>query len=76
MVGKWWVDYAAQSVIHALVAALAIEALLQIWHARAPDDRLALRLLGLGQPLLRQGEVQGRSAASTDFCRYGHVRVP
>ena len=52
MVGKWWVDYAAQSVIHALVAALAIEALLQIWHARAPDDRLALRLLGLGQPLV------------------------
>src|SRR6266702_905363 len=52
MVGKWWVDYAAQSVIHALVAALAVEALLQIWHARAPDDRLALRLLGLGQPLV------------------------
>ncbi len=52
MVGKWWVDYAAQSVIHAFVAALAIEALLRIWRARAPDDRLALRLLGLGQPLV------------------------
>jgi Zn-dependent protease with chaperone function len=52
MVGKWWVDYAAQSVIHALVAALAIEALLRIWRARAPDDRLALRLLGLCQPLV------------------------
>ncbi|HEX9290649.1 MAG TPA: M56 family metallopeptidase [Anaeromyxobacteraceae bacterium] len=47
-----WVDYAAQSMVHALVAALAIEALLRLWRARAPDDRLALRLLGLGQPLL------------------------
>ena len=50
--GKWWVDYAAQSVIHALVAALAIEALLRLWRARAPGDRLAMRLLGLGQPLV------------------------
>jgi Zn-dependent protease with chaperone function len=49
--GKWF-DYAAQSMIHALVAALAIEALLRLWRARAPDDRLALRLLGLGQPLI------------------------
>jgi Zn-dependent protease with chaperone function len=51
MSGKW-VDYAAQSVIHALVAAVAIEALLKLWRARAPGDRLVLRLLGLGQPLL------------------------
>jgi Zn-dependent protease with chaperone function len=50
--GKWWVDYAAQSVIHALIAALAIEALLRLWRARAPGDRLAMRLLGLGQPLV------------------------
>lgn len=49
--GKWF-DYAAQSVTHALVAALAIEALLRLWRVRAPDDRLALRLLGLGQPLV------------------------
>lgn len=51
MPGKWF-DYCAQSMIHALVAALAAEALLRVWHARAPDDRLAVRLLGLGQPLL------------------------
>jgi Zn-dependent protease with chaperone function len=49
--GKWF-EYAAQSMTHALVAALAIEALLRLWRARAPDDRLALRLVGLGQPLL------------------------
>jgi Zn-dependent protease with chaperone function len=49
--GKWF-EYAAQSMTHALVAALAIEALLRLWRARAPDDRLALRLVGLGQPVL------------------------
>ncbi len=49
--GKWF-DYVAQSMIHALVAALAVEALLRLWRARAPGDRLAARLLGLGQPLL------------------------
>jgi Zn-dependent protease with chaperone function len=48
--GKW-VDYAAQSMIHAFVAGMAMEALLRLWRARAPDDRLALRLLGLCQPL-------------------------
>jgi len=46
-----WVEYAAQSLMHALVAALAIEALLRVWRARAPDDRLSLRALGLCQPL-------------------------
>jgi Zn-dependent protease with chaperone function len=51
MPGKWF-DYAAQSMTHALVAALAIEALLRLWRVRAPDDRLALRLLGLGQPFV------------------------
>jgi Zn-dependent protease with chaperone function len=46
-----WVEYAAQSMAHALVAALAVEALLRVWRARAPDDRLALRALALCQPL-------------------------
>jgi Zn-dependent protease with chaperone function len=49
--GKWF-DYAAQSMVHAFVAALAVEALLRAWHGRAPDDRLVLRLLGIAQPLL------------------------
>ena len=51
MLNERWVDFAAQSMMHALVAALAIEALLQVWRARAPDDRLVLRILGLCQPL-------------------------
>ncbi len=51
MVAGNWFDYAAQSLTHALVAALVVEALLRMWHARSPDDRLVLRLCGLGQPL-------------------------
>ncbi len=51
MPGKWF-DYAAESMTHALVAALAMEALLRAWRARSPDDRLVLRLVGLVQPLL------------------------
>jgi len=47
-----WVDFAAQSMMHGLVAALAVEALLRVWRARAPDDRLVLRSLGLWQPLV------------------------
>jgi Zn-dependent protease with chaperone function len=39
-------------MLHALIAALAIEALLRLWRARAPGDRLVSRLLGLCQPLL------------------------
>jgi Zn-dependent protease with chaperone function len=39
-------------MVHALVAALAMEALLQIWHVKAPGDRLGLRMAGLLQPLL------------------------
>lgn len=47
-----WVDLAAQSLTHAFVAALGVEALLRLWGARAPVDRLAARLVGLAQPLV------------------------
>ena len=52
MLAVKWVDLLAQSMLHALVAALAVEALLRLWRARAPGDRLTLRSLGLLQPLL------------------------
>ena len=45
-------DYLAQSTLHALVAALAVEALLRLWRVGAPLDRLAIRSLGLAQSLL------------------------
>jgi Zn-dependent protease with chaperone function len=51
MLTERWVEYAAQSMTHALVAALAVEALLRVWRARAPDDRLVLRSLALCLPL-------------------------
>jgi len=46
-----WADLLAQSIVHALVAALAVEALVRVWRVRMPDERLGLRLAALAQPL-------------------------
>ena len=73
MLNGRWVDYAAQSMMHALVAALAIEALLQVWRARAPDDRLVLRILGLCQPLAMTPALflLAPQRAGEEFCETG-----
>lgn len=47
-----WADLVEQSILHALVAALAVEALLRVWRVAQPEQRLALRLLALVQPVL------------------------
>lgn len=47
-----WADLVEQSIVHALVAALVVEALLRLWRIDSPGDRLALRLTALLQPLL------------------------
>jgi Zn-dependent protease with chaperone function len=47
-----WADLLAQSIVHALVAALAVEALVRVWRVAHPPERLLLRLLALAQPLL------------------------
>lgn len=47
-----WADLVEQSIVHALVAALAVEALLRVWRIESPGDRLALRLTALLQPLV------------------------
>ncbi len=47
-----WADLAAQSIVHALVAALAVEALLRIWRVSRPEERLAFRVVALAQPLV------------------------
>jgi Zn-dependent protease with chaperone function len=46
-----WADLVAQSIVHALVGALAVEALLRIWRIGRPEERLALRWVALLQPL-------------------------
>jgi Zn-dependent protease with chaperone function len=46
-----WAELVAQSIVHALVAALAVEALLRLWRIARPEERLALRLVALLQPL-------------------------
>jgi Zn-dependent protease with chaperone function len=47
-----WVDLLAQSIVHAFVAALAVEALIRHWRVDAPTERLVLRLIALAQPLV------------------------
>ena len=45
-------EYAGQAIVHALVAALVVEALVRLWRVEIPDLRLAFRLLVLAFPLL------------------------
>lgn len=45
-------EYAGQTIVHALVAALVVEALVRLWRVEIPDLRLAFRLLALAFPLL------------------------
>ncbi|HUK66347.1 MAG TPA: M56 family metallopeptidase [Anaeromyxobacteraceae bacterium] len=52
MPSRTWASLAAQSTVHAVLAVLAVEALVGLWRARSPSDRLALRLAGLLQPAL------------------------
>ncbi len=47
-----WVDYAAQAIFHTWVAALVLEALIRLWKVQHPDQRIALRLIALGYPLV------------------------
>lgn len=47
-----WADILAQFIVHSLVAALFVEALARTWDVRHPAQRMALRLLALGYPLV------------------------
>ncbi len=44
--------YAGQAILHSVIAAVVIEALLRTWHSNHADERLALRLLVLVLPLV------------------------
>ena len=46
------VEYVAQSITHAAVAILVVEALLRVWRIDAPDVRVGFRLLPLFFPLV------------------------
>jgi Zn-dependent protease with chaperone function len=50
--GTRWAEIAAQAVFHTLVASLFVEALVRSWRVRDPRQRMALRLVGLGYPLV------------------------
>lgn len=47
-----WADILAQFIVHSLVAALYVEALARTWDVRHPAQRMALRFLALGYPLV------------------------
>lgn len=50
--GAKWAEIAAQAIFHTLVASLFIEALVRSWRVREPRQRMALRLVALGYPLV------------------------
>ena len=52
MPGPRWVDFAGQAILHTLVAALVVEAIVRLWRVRQPEQRTGFRLLALGWPLL------------------------
>jgi Zn-dependent protease with chaperone function len=47
-----WAEILAQAIFHTLVASLFVEALVRSWRVRAPLQRMALRLVALGYPLV------------------------
>src|SRR5690242_16548442 len=47
-----WAEIAAQAIFHTLVASLFVEALVRSWRVTEPDQRIALRLVALGYPLV------------------------
>jgi Zn-dependent protease with chaperone function len=47
-----WAEIAAQAIFHTLVASLFMEALVRSWRVAEPLQRMALRLVALGYPLV------------------------
>jgi Zn-dependent protease with chaperone function len=47
-----WADILAQAIFHSLVASLFVEALVRGWQVAEPRQRIALRLVALGYPLV------------------------
>jgi Zn-dependent protease with chaperone function len=47
-----WAELLSQAIFHSLVAALFVEALVRGWEVREPRQRIALRLVALGYPLV------------------------
>lgn len=47
-----WADILAQFIVHSLVASLFVEGLARTWRVRHPAQRMGLRLVSLGYPLV------------------------
>ncbi len=80
-----WADILAQAIFHTLVASLFVEALVRSWRVRVPLQRMALRLVGLGYPLVlfpalvvlfpSRGEEEFREGALFAGRHWNEVRV-
>ncbi len=80
-----WAEVLAQAIFHTLVASLFVEALVRSWRVREPLQRMALRLVGLGYPLVlfpalvllfpARGEEEFREAALFAGRHWDEVRV-
>jgi hypothetical protein len=47
-----WADILAQFLVHSLIASLFVEGLVRTWDVRQPAQRMGLRLVALGYPLV------------------------
>ncbi len=47
-----WAEIGAQAIFHTVVASLYVEALVRSWRVREPRQRMVLRLVALGYPLV------------------------
>ncbi|MGC3999163.1 MAG: M56 family metallopeptidase [Anaeromyxobacter sp.] len=85
MTSATWAEYLAQSIFHALVASLVVEALVRAWRVVEPRQRMGLRLLGVALPLfvspalmvlfpVRATEAFRRAAALFEARRWDDLR--
>ncbi|HYG70350.1 MAG TPA: M56 family metallopeptidase [Anaeromyxobacteraceae bacterium] len=52
MLDATWADVLSEAILHTFVASLFVEALVRSWRVREPNQRVALRAIALGLPLV------------------------
>lgn len=52
MLDTTWADVISEAILHTLIASIFVEALVRSWRVCEPDQRMALRAIALGFPLV------------------------
>jgi Zn-dependent protease with chaperone function len=52
MLDATWADVLSEAILHTFIASLFVEALVRGWRVREPNQRMALRAIALGLPLV------------------------